>query len=177
MKIKTMRELFLEQIRDLYSGETQIVKALPKMVEAASSEELREGFAEHLQQTHTHVARLEDIFTRLNEKPGGVKCVGMEGVLKEGEEMIDSTEAGSVRDAGLIAAAQRVEHYEMAGYGSAREFARQLGDLSAVQLLEETLEEERDTDERLTEIAMSVVNDEANAQGPKTATGRAGFLG
>jgi ferritin-like metal-binding protein YciE len=177
MKIKTMRELFLEQIRDLYSGETQIIKALPKMVEAASNEELREGFSEHLQQTQTHVARLEDIFTRLDEKPGGVKCVGMEGVLKEGEEMIDDTEPGSVRDAGLIAAAQRVEHYEMAGYGSAREFARQLGDMSAVQLLEETLEEEKETDERLTEIAMSVVNDEANAGGAKISTGRAGFLG
>ena len=174
MKIQSMKDLFLEQIRDLYSGETQIVKALPKMVEAASNEELREGFSEHLQQTQMHVARLEDIFTRLDEKPGGVKCVGMEGLLKEGEEMIDSTEAGSVRDAGLIAAAQRVEHYEMAGYGSAREFARQLGDSSAVQLLEETLEEEKETDERLTEIAMSVVNDEAST---KTATGRAGFLG
>ena len=177
MKIQSMKDLFLEQIRDLYSGETQIVKALPKMREAASNQELREGFAEHLEQTQTHVARLEDIFTRLEEKPGGVKCVGMEGVLKEGEEMIDSTETGSVRDAGLIAAAQRVEHYEMAGYGSAREFARQLGDMSAVQLLEETLEEEKETDERLTEIAMSMVNDEASAGGKRTSTGRAGFLG
>ena len=177
MKIQSMKDLFLEQIRDLYSGETQIVKALPKMMEAASNQELREGFAEHLEQTQTHVARLEDIFTRLEEKPGGVKCVGMEGVLKEGEEMIDSTETGSVRDAGLIAAAQRVEHYEMAGYGSAREFARQLGDMSAVQLLEETLEEEKETDERLTEIAMSMVNDEASAGGKRTSTGRAGFLG
>ncbi len=177
MKLASMQDLFLEQIRDLYSAETQIVKALPKMVEAASNEELRAGFQEHLAQTENHVSRLESIFTRLGQKSSGDKCKGMEGLLKEGDEMISNTDAGAVRDAGLIASAQRVEHYEMAGYGSAREFARQLGNEEAVRLLEETLDEEKETDERLTEIAMAMVNDQANAPQSKKSSGGSGFLG
>lgn len=177
MKIQTMQELFLEQIRDLYSAETQILKALPKMVEAATNEQLRSGFQEHLAQTENHVSRLETIFSGLNEKSGGEKCKGMEGLLKEGDEMISHTDGGAVRDAGLIASAQRVEHYEMAGYGSAREFARQLGNMNAVTLLEETLDEEKETDERLTEIAMAMVNDEASMTHAKSGASGRGFLG
>ena len=176
MKLESMHDLFLEQLRDLHSAETQIVKALPKMADAATNEELRAGFKEHLIQTQNHVARLESIFTRLNEKAGGEKCKGMEGLLKEGDEMVSITDAGAVRDAGLIASAQRVEHYEMAGYVSAREFARQLGNNEAVRLLEETLDEEKETDERLTEIALAMVNDEASS-GRKTSKTSSGFLG
>ncbi len=142
--VKTMEDLFLEEIRDLLDAEKQITKALSKMAKAATSEELSEGFTEHLEQTRGHIERLERIFSDIGAKSGGVKCTGMEGLLKEGDEMIRLTEAGMVRDAGLIAAAQRVEHYEMAGYGSARTFAQLLGRTEAADLLEETLEEEKE---------------------------------
>jgi ferritin-like metal-binding protein YciE len=172
--VKTMEDLFLEEIRDLYDAEKQIVKALPKMAKACTSEELRNAFNEHLEQTRGHVDRLDQIFTALGVKSGGVKCTAMEGLLKEGDEMVSITDEGLVRDAGLIAAAQRVEHYEMAGYGSARSFAQHLGRTEAVDLLEETLDEEKDTDERLTEIAESMVNERATAgSGGRTRTGGA----
>ena len=160
-EVKTMEDLFLEEIRDLYDAEKQITKALPKMARAATSQELSAGFNEHLEQTRGHVERLEQIFSELGVKSGGVKCKGMEGLLKEGDEMVSLTNPGMVRDAGLIAAAQRVEHYEMAGYGSARTFAQLLGRNEAAGLLEQTLEEERETDEKLTEIAESMVNQRA----------------
>jgi len=174
--VKTMEDLFLEEIRDLLDAEKQIIKALPKMVKAATSEELIEGFEEHLEQTRGHVERLEQIFSEMGLKSGGVKCAGMEGVLKEGEEMISQTEAGPVRDAGLIAAAQRVEHYEMAGYGAARTFAQLLGREEAAELLQETLDEEKETDEKLTEIAESMINERALAESRESGerTGRAG---
>ncbi len=174
--VKTMEDLFLEEIRDLFDAEKQITKALPKMAKAATSEELNTAFTEHLEQTRGHIERLEQIFSGLGAKSGGVKCKGMEGLLKEGDEMVSLTDAGMVRDAGLIAAAQRVEHYEMAGYGSARTFAQLLGRMEAADLLEETLEEERETDENLTTIAESMVNQRAMAESrePGTRTGNAG---
>jgi len=174
--VKTMEDLFLEEIRDLLDAEKQITKALPKMAKAATSEELISAFTEHLEQTRGQIDRLERIFSDLGEKSGGVKCNGMEGLLKEGDEMVSLTEPGPVRDAGLIGAAQRVEHYEMAGYGCARTFAQLLGNDSAADLLQETLDEERDTDEILTEIAESMVNNRALSS-TQTATGRTGMAG
>lgn len=162
--VKSMEDLFLEEIRDLYDAEKQIIKALPKMAKATTSEELRTAFNEHLEQTRGHVDRLERIFSELQQKPGGVKCEGMQGLIGEGEELVSMTEAGMVRDAGLISAAQRVEHYEMAGYGSARTFAQLLGHDDAAELLEETLDEEKETDGRLTEIAEEMVNERAVSQ-------------
>lgn len=156
--VKTMEDLFLEEIRDLLDAEKQITKALPKLAKAATSEELSSAFIEHLEQTRGHIDRLERIFSEIGAQSGGVKCKGMEGVLKEGDEMVSLTEPGMVRDAGLIAAAQRVEHYEMAGYGSARTFAQLLGRDEAADLLEQTLDEEKETDELLTSIAESMVN-------------------
>jgi ferritin-like metal-binding protein YciE len=157
MKENGLRELYVEQLRDLYSAETQLVKALPKMVEAATSEELRTGFQQHLNQTQEHVRRLETIFENLSEKPTGEKCKGMEGLIQEGSEVIENEDFdGELKDAALIAAAQRVEHYEIAGYGTVRTFANLLEDDEALKLLEQTLDEEKDTDEKLTEIAESV---------------------
>jgi ferritin-like metal-binding protein YciE len=174
-----MEDLFLEEIRDLLDAEKQITKALPKMVKAAASEELSSAFTEHLEQTRGHIDRLERIFSEIGAKSGGVKCKGMEGLLKEGDEMIRLTEPGMVRDAGLIAAAQRVEHYEMAGYGSARAFAQLLGRTQVADLLEDTLEEEKETDENLTSIAESMVNMRAmsESRGPDERTGTAGSGG
>jgi len=160
-----MEDLFLEEIRDLMDAEKQITKALPKMAKATDSEELSAAFTEHLEQTRGHIERLERIFSEIGAKSGGVKCKGMEGLLKEGDEMVSLTQPGPVRDAGLIAAAQRVEHYEMAGYGCARTFAQLLGRTEAADLLEETLEEERETDENLTSIAENMVNSRAMSEG------------
>jgi ferritin-like metal-binding protein YciE len=144
------------------------------MARAATSEELKDAFEDHLEQTRGHVDRLERIFTAIGAKSGGVKCKAMEGLLKEGDEMVNITDPGTVRDAGLIAAAQRVEHYEMAGYGSARTFAQLLGRTEAADLLGRTLNEEKETDEHLTEIAESMVNQRAMAEsggsGPRTGT-------
>lgn len=157
MKENKLRELYVEQLRDLYSAETRLVKALPKMAEAATSEELRNGFEQHLTQTQEHVRRLETIFEKLSEKPTGEKCKGMEGLIKEGSEVIEDEEfEGELKDAALIAAAQRVEHYEIAGYGTVRTFANLLEDDSALELLAETLDEEKETDQKLTELAESV---------------------
>jgi ferritin-like metal-binding protein YciE len=169
--VKTMEDLFLEEIRDLLDAEKQIVKALPKMVRATTSEELMDAFADHLDETRGHVERLERIFSAIGAKSGGVKCKAMQGLLKEGDEMVSITDPGMVRDAGLIAAAQRVEHYEMAGYGSARTFAQLLGRTEAAELLDETLNEEKKADSTLTEIAVSMVNQKAAAR-----SGSAGML-
>ena len=161
MKVQTMEDLFLDTLRDLYDAEKQITKALPKMSKAATSDDLRAAFDEHLRVTRQQVERLEQIFKELDEKPTGKKCAGMEGLIEEGEELIEEADASFVLDAGLIGAAQRVEHYEMAGYGTARTFAQRLGYDQAARLLQQTLEEEKETDLKLTELAESMVNEEA----------------
>jgi len=153
MPENSLQELYVEQLKDLYSAESQLVKALPKMARAAKSQELRDGFEKHLEQTKEHVQRLEQIFGSLNESPKGKKCRGMEGLVEEGEEVIEEESSSEALDAGLIAAAQRVEHYEIAGYGSVRSYAELLGDDEAVNLLQQTLDEEKETDEKLTELS------------------------
>jgi ferritin-like metal-binding protein YciE len=163
-KISTLEDAFVEQLRDLYSAENQLVKALPKMAKAAHSSELKNGFTEHLEQTKEHVSRLEQIFEHLEEKPTGKKCAAMEGLIKEGGETISEDATPAVKDALLIAAAQRVEHYEIAAYGTVKTFANVLGHDEAVELLGETLQEEIDTDEKLTE-ASETINAEANESG------------
>ena len=161
MKLESLRDLYLQQLQDLYSAETQIVEALPKMAEAANASDLRSAFETHLRETEEQVRRLEKIFQGLGEKPKGHTCEGMKGLLKEGQEMIKMKGEPEVLDAGLIAAAQRVEHYEIAGYGTVRTYAELLGEDEAVRLLERTLQEEELTDEKLTELAESHVNVEA----------------
>ena len=161
MKLKTVADLFLHELKDLYSAENQLVKALPKMARAASNEDLKAGFEEHLEQTKVHVERLEQIGRELDKPLTGHKCKAMEGLIKEGGELIAEDAEDSVRDAGLIGAAQRVEHYEMAAYGTARALARQLGHDEFADLLGQTLEEERATDQKLTELAESTVNVQA----------------
>jgi ferritin-like metal-binding protein YciE len=160
MPEQALRELYIDELKDLFSAESQLVKALPKMAKAANSEELRAGFEEHLQQTKGHVQRLETIFKQLDENSKGTKCKGMEGLIEEGSEAIDEYE-GAVLDAALIGAAQRVEHYEIAGYGTVIAFAEELGESEHVSLLNETLEEEKATDEKLTELSGDI-NSEAN---------------
>jgi ferritin-like metal-binding protein YciE len=152
MEKNALRELYVEELRDIYNAENQLVKALPRMARAATSEDLRAGFEEHLKQTKGHVQRLEQIFAELDEKPTGKKCSGMEGLLEEGQEMIEEQE-GEALDAGLISAAQRVEHYEIAAYGCVRTYANLLGEADAAELLNETLEEEKETDKKLTALA------------------------
>ena len=156
-----LKELYIDELKDLYNAENQLVKALPKMAKAASSEELRQGFEEHLEQTRGHVQRLEQIFELLEESPKGKKCMGMEGLVKEGSEVMDEDFEDAVMDAALIGAAQRVEHYEIAAYGTVSEFARTLGENEHVSLLEQTLQEEKETDEKLTELAKEI-NTQAN---------------
>jgi ferritin-like metal-binding protein YciE len=157
MEQNQLKELYIEELKDIYSAENQLIKALPKMAKAATSDELREGFEEHLEQTKGHVQRLEQIFSALGEKPTGKKCKGMEGLVAEGKEMIAEDELeGEALDAGLISAAQRVEHYEIAAYGCVRTYANILGEKKAVSLLEETLEEEKETDQKLTELAEQI---------------------
>ena len=160
MAEKGLKELYIDELKDLYSAESQLVKALPKMAKASSSEELRSGFEEHLEQTKGHVERLEQIFQMLGESPKGKKCVGMEGLVEEGAEILKEDFEGAVLDSALIGAAQRVEHYEIAAYGTARAFAETLGENEHVSLLEETLGEEKETDEKLTELA-SQINQES----------------
>ena len=161
MRLDTLRDLYVEQLQDLYSAETQLVAALPKMAKAASHTQLRGAFQEHLTQTETHVKRLENIFDDLGVSPKGQKCKGMEGLIKEGEEMIKTKGDSAAIDAGLIAAAQRVEHYEIAGYGCVRTYAQQLGDQQVARQLQQTLDEEGMTDKKLTQLAESVINLEA----------------
>lgn len=161
MKLETLRDLYAEQLKDLYSAETQLVDALPKMAKAASNPQLQRAFQEHLAQTRQHVQRLEQIFQQLGDKPKGQTCKGMEGLIKEGEEMIKMKGDSAAIDAGLIAAAQRVEHYEIAGYGCVRTYAAQIGDSQGAMLLQQTLDEEGMTDKRLTQLAEQVINLEA----------------
>ena len=154
-KITTLHELFLEQLKDLYSAETQLIEALPQMAEAAHAPALKKGFLTHLEETKGHARRIEEIFQLLEEHDGpeGKTCQAMKGLIKEGKETINEDASAVVKDAALIAAAQRVEHYEIAGYGTVRTFAELLGQTEAAQLLQETLDEEAATDEKLTAAA------------------------
>ena len=157
MKTKTLRDLYISELKDLYSAETQLLKALPKMAKAASTPELREAFTSHLKETEGHVTRLDTIFSKLEVSPRGKKCQAMEGLVKEGKAALEEwDEDTTVRDAALISAAQRVEHYEMAGYGCVRTFAKLLGEHEAVQLLQQTLDEEGQADKKLTGLAEQI---------------------
>jgi ferritin-like metal-binding protein YciE len=162
MKLDTLRELYIEELKDLYSAETQITKALPKLAKTATNPKLRQAFEEHLEQTRGHVQRLEQIFEGLDQRPTGKTCEGMKGLLKEGDEMASEDGDTDVIDAGLISAAQRVEHYEIASYGSVATYAELLGEDQAVELLNQTLEEEKQTDRKLTQVAKRI-NVEAQA--------------
>ena len=163
MELNTLKDLYFHELKDLYSAETQLTKALPKMAKAASNEELVEGFETHLEETKEHVSRLEQILKSHDQTTRGPKCKGMEGLIAEGQEMIEEDAEDEVRDAGLISAAQRVEHYEIAGYGCARTYAEMIGDDEGADLLQQTLDEESATNEKLTELAQSVINLEAEA--------------
>lgn len=158
---ESLQKLYTEQLNDLFSAEEQILEALPKMAEKAKHNQLKVAFQQHFQQTEQQLHRLEQIFEQLGEKAGGHKCKGMEGLVAEGEEAMKEFKDSDVLDAALIAAAQRVEHYEIAGYGCARTYARMLGLEEQAQMLQRTLEEEGDTDHRLTELAETVVNVDA----------------
>ena len=161
MKLNTLQKLYTDELRDLYNAENQLLKALPKMAKAASSEELKEAFEKHLEQTKGHVERLEQVFEELGEKPKGKTCRAMKGLIEEGSEILEEDGEESVLDAGIIVAAQKVEHYEIAGYGSVRTFAHLLGKDKSAELLQTTLDEESVTNEILNKLAESVVNPEA----------------
>ncbi|MGO9437571.1 MAG: ferritin-like domain-containing protein [Terracidiphilus sp.] len=156
MSVDTIEKLFVEELKDLYSAENQITKALPKLAEAASSKELQSAFEHHLKETEGHVRRLEQVFEILGASPKGKTCDGIKGILSEGSEAIKETGEGNVRDAALISGAQRVEHYEMAVYGTVRSYAERLKQEQIVRLLEETLEEEKAADKKLTDISKKV---------------------
>jgi ferritin-like metal-binding protein YciE len=158
MPLETLEDLFVVELKDLYSAEKQLVKALPKMAKAASSPKLRKGFEDHLKQTKKQVERLEEVFEELGVKPRGAKCEAMEGLIEEGKRMMKEDAEGAVMDAALIAAAQRVEHYEIAGYGTVRTFANMLGLKDIERLLQQTLDEESETNEKLSKLAESEVN-------------------
>ena len=160
-KLKTLNDLMVEHLRDLYNAETQIMDALPKMAEKATAPQLRKAFETHLEESKVHRARLEDIFQQLGEKPEGHTCKAMEGIIKEGDEFMKERAEPEVMDAGLIAAAQRVEHYEMAGYGCVRTWAKQLGMNDVAKVLQTTLDEEGATDEKLIKLAEGSLNERA----------------
>lgn len=162
-KINSLHELFIEQLKDLYSAENQLIKALPAMAKAAHDPTLKQGFEDHLDETKVHAERLEKVLGAHNEKPTGKKCKAMEGLIEEGKEMISEKAPEAVKDAGLIAAAQRVEHYEIAGYGCVRTYAELLGYSECAETLQETLDEEAATDRKLTE-ASKKLNVEANVE-------------
>jgi len=160
-KLNNLQDLLVEQLQDLYDAENQILKTLPKMAKQATAPELRQGFEDHLTQTQTHVQRLEQVFNQLGEKPGGHACKAMQGIVKEGAELMSERADASVMDAGLIAAAQRVEHYEMAGYGCVRTWASLLGMRDVAQTLQQTLDEEGATDQKLSMLAERIINVQA----------------
>ena len=161
MALNSLHDLYVDELKDLYNAENQLLKALPKMAKAASSPELMTAIEEHLEVTKGQVQRLEKIFAELDVSPKGKKCKAMEGLIEEGKEVMEEDGVASVLDAALIASAQRVEHYEMAGYGCVRTFANLLGYEKAAKLLQETLNEEGEADQRLTELAETVINIEA----------------
>lgn len=162
MKLENLQQLYLKELRDLYDAENQITDALPKLIDAAHNSELKNALQEHLNVTQSQIARLDQIFQSLNEKSSGETCKGMKGVIKEGDEIVSAGGDPSTVDAGIISAAQRVEHYEMAGYGTVRTYAKLLGQEEHARLLQQTLDEEEDADQTLTQIA-STVNVEAKA--------------
>jgi ferritin-like metal-binding protein YciE len=178
MRMNSLQDLYVDQLQDLYSAETQLVQALPKMASAAYTDELRKGFQVHLEQTRTHVNRLDQIFSRIGSRGGSNICEGMQGLIKEGEEAIALDGDPKVRDAALIAAAQRVEHYEIAGYGTVRTYAKDLGFSSDSSLLQKSLDEEAETDKKLTKLAegglfKSGINDQASREEPVMSGRRA----
>ena len=172
--MKSLRELYVEELKDLYNAEQQILKALPKMMRAASDRDLQRAFAQHEKQTQRQVKRLDRIFRQLGESPRGKKCKGMEGLLEEGKELMQERPEPEVLDAGLISAAQRVEHYEIAGYGTVRAYARLLGEEEHASLLQETLDEEGETDKKLTALAESSINIEAEQADDDDSMGGSG---
>jgi ferritin-like metal-binding protein YciE len=161
MKLDTLKTLYIDELRDLYNAENQLVKALPKMAKAAASEELQEAFEKHLEQTKSHVDRLEEVFEEIGEKPKGKTCRAMKGLIEEGSEILKEDGEESVIDAGIIVAAQKVEHYEIASYGSVRTFAQLLGKDRSADLLQRTLDEESEANEVLNKLAEDIVNPEA----------------
>ena len=162
-ELTTLEDLYIEELQDLYSAENQILKALPKMIAAATDSTLKKGFELHLEQTKEQAERLEQIFKRIGKSADGKTCKAMQGLVAEGQEALKEGQPGPVLDAALIACAQRIEHYEMAGYGTVKTFAKQLGDDESIPLLEKTLAEEKQTDEKLTKVAESLVNPKAAA--------------
>jgi ferritin-like metal-binding protein YciE len=156
MEMESLRDLFIDELKDLYSAENQILKALPKMIKKASSRELKSGFEQHLKETQGHVERLDKIFEELEESPRGKKCKGMEGIIADGKELMEEDAESEVMDAGLIGAAQHVEHYEIAGYGCVRTYAELMGEDDIVKLLQQTLDEEKATDEKLNQLAQNI---------------------
>jgi ferritin-like metal-binding protein YciE len=176
MSMDSLKKLYVDELKDLYSAETQLVKALPKMAKKASAPELKQAFQDHLEETKGHVTRLEEIFGELEEKPTGKTCKGMKGLIEEGEEVIEEDGDEAVLDAALIGAAQRVEHYEIAGYGVARTFATHLGEEDAADLLQQTLDEEGEADKKLTQIAEEDINFEAAQEGEEETPKRRGGM-
>jgi ferritin-like metal-binding protein YciE len=172
MKLASLHELYVTELKDLYSAETQLLKALPKMAKAATSKPLKQGFEKHLKQTRGHVDRLDKVFAELDASPGRKKCKAMEGLIHEGEELMKEDAEPEVMDAALIAAAQRVEHYEIAGYGCVRTYAELLGYKKSAQLLQQTLDEEGETDKALTELAKDINVDAENPDGEHATTNR-----
>lgn len=171
MKISSLRDLYLDVLKDAYSAENQIVKALPRIAKAVVSPELKNVLESHLEETRNHVDRLEQIFDKLGVSPKGKRCKGMEGIIEEGSEFLEADGDDSALDAAFIAAAQKVEHYEMATYGCARTYAEMLGDTRAAELLQETLDEEMAADQKLTDVAERVINPDA-VSGESTPGGR-----
>ena len=162
MRLDSFENLFVDQLRDLYSAEQQLAKALPKMAEAASNQELKQALTMHLDQTKQHAEHLRQIITGMDERASGETCKAMQGLIEEGEEIIDKQRANAdVRDAAIIAAAQRVEHYEISGYGTARTFAQRLGNQQAAQVLQQILDQEYQADEKLNTIATGDINKQA----------------
>ena len=171
-KVETLQELFVHEIRDLYDAERQLVRALPKVAQACQSKELKTTVENHLEETRRHVERLEHVFQALNVDPKGNGCEAMQGLIEEGEELIKNTDASPTRDAGLIGAAQRIEHYEMAGYGTARAFAEALGHREAVSRLQETLDEEGEANKKLNALALEKINMQAVEQSEAKSSAR-----
>src|SRR5260221_4034917 len=158
MQLETLKDLYINELKDLYSVEKQLIRALAKMAKAAKNQQLASGFQEHLEQTKEHAARIEKILSEHKQSTRGFKCRGMDGLIAEGAEMIEEEADTEVKDAGSISAAQRIEHYEIAGYGSARTYADMLGDKEGATLLQRTLSEEEQTDQKLTPLAKSSIN-------------------
>lgn len=158
MKLETLTDLYIHQLKDLYSAEKQLIKALPKMAKAATNEKLRQGFEQHLEETKEHAVRLEKLLSSHKQSTRGPKCKAMEGLIEEGKELIEEEPDPEILDVGLIGAAQRVEHYEIAGYGTARTIAELLGDKEGQKILQQTLDEEGATDKKLTDLALSEIN-------------------